>query len=387
VEIIPEEKDVTAGNADLAVGPAGQLAVVYQWWRKLPTSSKQVRLARSNDGGKTWIQPAASLDTSGRAFAPKVAWGGERNLVVAWSDEQRSSRVWDVYARRSPDGGNTWEPEQLLSRFPQNAPTDAYLRPELVSDGQKNFWAVWVGIRSGRSRLYLSRSTDAGQTWGDPMELSGQSQSVYGQRLVRAGERLLVVWQDKRTGRDRLFATGSSDGGVTWTAPTRVDHLSDDLQTDAFAPMAVMSPAGEVFVTWYDGRNGRDDIFVGRSADGGRTWDDKDVRLDMDEAGTSVSRFPNIARAADGRLAVAWDDDRAGYEGVYLRVRSSGPKAAWGPEMLVEPPSPKKAAKQPVVLWATDGSLQVAWEVLNYLAGPLAPTKRIDGRTLVLNKK
>ena len=40
VEIMPPEKDIVAGNADLAVGPDGQLTVAYQWWRRMPTSSK-----------------------------------------------------------------------------------------------------------------------------------------------------------------------------------------------------------------------------------------------------------------------------------------------------------------------------------------------------------
>lgn len=387
VEINPGEKDVTAGNADFALGPAGELTVAYQWWRRMPTSSKQIRVARSTDGGKTWIQPPTSLDTSGKAFAPKVAWGADRSLVVVWADEQRSNRVWDVFARRSPDGGNTWEPEQLLSRFPQNAPTDAYFRPEMITDGKKNFWAVWVAIRSGRSRLFLSRSTDAGHSWSDPVELSGQSQSVFGQRLASSGERVFVVWQDKRTGRDRLFSVSSPDGGVTWTAPTRVDHLPDDLKTDAFGPSVLMTPSGETFVAWNDGRNGRDDIFFARSADGGRTWDDKDVRLDTDEAGTAISRFPKMARAADGRIAVVWEDDRSGYEGVYARVRSTGSQPAWGPETLVEGPGPKKAVRLPVALWAPDGALQVAWEVWDYAGGPMAVTKRIDGRAIAPDKK
>jgi len=390
VEIVPQEKETTAGSADFAVGPAGELTVAYQWWRRIP-SSKQIRVARSTDGGKTWIQPPTPLDTSGKAFAPKVAWGRGQNLVVVWSDEQRSTnvgnRVWDIYARSSPDGGATWGPERLLSRFPQHSQTDAYIRPELISDGEDNVGAVWVGIRSGRSRLFLSRSTDGGRNWADPLELSGQSQSVFGQRVVRSGQRLLVVWQDKRTGRDRLFAVSSSDGGVTWTSPTRVDHLDADLTTDAFAPAVVMSPSGEVLVTWQDGRNGRDDLFVGRSVDGGRTWEDKDTRLDMDEQGTAMSRFSSIARAADGRIAVAWEDDRAGYEGIYLRVRGPGALPAWGPEMMVEPPGPKKAARMPVVLWGADGSLYVAWEVWNYGSGPMAVTKRIDGRKLVFDKK
>ena len=391
VEIIPQEKDVTAGSADFAVGPAGELTVAYQWWRRVP-SSKQIRVAHSTDGGKTWTQPPSSLDTSGKAFAPKVAWGRGQNLVVVWSDEQRSTnvgnRVWDIYARSSPDGGTTWGPERLLSRFPQHSQTDAYIRPELISDGEDNVWAVWVGIRSGRSRLFLSRSTDGGRNWADPLELSGQSQSVFGQRVVRAGQRLLILWQDKRTGRDRLFAVSSSDGGVTWTSPTRVDHLSADLAIDAFAPAVMMSPSGEVLVAWQDGRNGRDDIFVGRSIDGGRTWEEKDTRLDMDEPGIGMSRFSSIARAADGRIAVAWEDDRAGHEGIYLRVRSPGVPAAWGPEIMVEPPGPQKtAARMPVLLWGMDGFLYVAWEVWNYAAGPFAVTRRVDGRKLVFDKK
>ena len=382
VEIIPQEKDVTAGSADLALGPEGQLTVAYQWWRHMPTSGKQIRLARSTDGGKTWIQPETPLDTSGKAFTPKVVWGRNQSVVVVWADEQRSNRVWDVYARRSPDGGVTWEAEQLLSRFVQNSPTDAYIRPEIVADGEQTVWVAWVGIRSGRSRLFLSRSTDAGHTWTDPLELSGQSQSVFGQRILRSGQDLLIIWQDKRTGRDRLFAVNSSDGGVTWSAPTRVDHLPDDLQTDAFAPAVVMSPTREAIVIWHDGRHGRDDIFFGRSGDGGRTWDAKDVRLDMDEAGTAMSRFATVARAPDGRIAVAWEDDRAGYEGVYLRVRSAGSQPSWGAEIQVEGAGTKKAARQVALLWTGDGSLQVAWEAWNYRGGPLAVTKRIDGRRL-----
>jgi hypothetical protein len=38
-------------------------------------------------------------------------------------------------------------------------------------------------------------------------------------------------------------------------------------------------------------------------------------------------------------------------------------------------------------MWATDGALQVAWEVWDYTAGPLAPSRRIASRRLALDKK
>ena len=386
LDTVSSEPGVTTLDADVAFGPSNQVALAYQWRRHIPRT-KQVRLARSDDGGKTWTQSSTPVDTSGTSFAPKLGWGRGRTLVVVWADEGRGERAWDIYARRSPDAGGTWEPQQLLSRFPQQTKGDIYFRPEMVSDGQDRFWIVWVGLRNGRSRLYLSRSSDGGQTWADPVPLSGSSASVFGQRLVRSGERLLLVWQDTRTGKERIYAVGSGDGGATWSSPARVDHLPADSQTSANSPTAVLGPDGEALAVWQDGRNGRDDIFVGRSPDGGRTWETEDARLDMDEPGTAVSRFPTIARGEDGRLAVAWEDDRAGYEGIYLRVRAPGNSPAWGPEVVVAPPGQKKGARAVSLLWGRAGALYVAWEAWDYARGPLAATKQVDGRTLLLDKK
>ena len=261
LELLPSEPGVTALDPDVAFGPSKEVALAYQWRRNDPRT-KQIRLARSVDGGKTWTQSSTAVESSGKGFTPKLGWGRGRSLVVVWADERRANRAWDMYARRSPDGGGTWEPEQLLSRFPQGTTNDAFVRPEMIGDGRDRFWVVWLGLRNGRSSFYLSRSADGGRTWTDPVALSGESESVFGQRLVRSGERLLLVWIDARTGKDRIYSVTSGDGGVTWTSPTRVDHVPAGSQASAVSPAVVMSSDAEVFVAWHDGRNGRDDIFV-----------------------------------------------------------------------------------------------------------------------------
>lgn len=381
VEFRPSEKGVSARNADVDVGPSGELAVVYRWWRDKPRS-KQLRVASSADGGKTWSQPATSVENGGKSFSPKIAWSG-KSLVVVWADERRHNRIFDIYARRSPDGGKTWESEQILSVFPKQLRGDLYARPTLVSDGQDRLWAVWVGLRSGESALYLSRSTDGGRRWADPVALTGDSRSVYGEVLLRAGDRLLLVWHDMRTDQDRLYAVSSSDGGATWTTPVRVDHLSADSKANVASPTALLSPDGEAFVAWQDGRNGRDDIFLARSTDGGRTWGKEDLRMDTDEPGTAVSRFPKLAKAKDGRIALAWEDDRAGLEQIYVRVRAAGSAGEWGPELRVTTSlAPKHGAHLPGLLWDPDGALHVAWEVWDVTLAPDRIDKRIDGRTL-----
>lgn len=379
LEVPPAEAGVNALDPALAVGPAGELALVYQWRRHDPRA-KHVRLAASDDGGKSWTQPATPLDGSGQAFEPQVAWGENRTLVVAWADERRGTRLFDIYGRRSPDGGATWEPEQRLSQFPEEGPTDLHARPRLLGDGRGRFWLLWVGLRAGRSALYLSRSTDAGRTWTPPVALSGESVSVYGHTLQRAGERLLLVWQDTRTGRDRLYAVSSADGGATWTLPGRVDHLPDGSAAVAAFPSALLGPDGEALVVWQDTRNGREDIYLARSRDGGRSWGDSDQRLDADDAGTTVSRHPRLTRAPDGRVAVTWEDDRAGYERVYLRVRAAD--GGWGPETPVSPLTPKTAYRLPQLLWRPDGALALAWEVWDHTAGPLEVVKQLGGRTV-----
>ena len=193
---------------------------------------------------------------------------------------------------------------------------------------------------------------------------------------------MLVVWQDKPTAEyDRLYAVSSSDAGVTWTAPVRVDHLPDDSRVHASSATALLSPDGEVLVAWQDARNGREDIFLARSADGGRAWTKNDERMDMDEPGTAISRFPKLAKATDGRVAIAWDDDRAGREGVYVRVRSAGQDPEWGPEVLAAAPTAKLGARLPDLKWGPDG-LYVVWETWDYTLAPARISKQIAGRTL-----
>jgi hypothetical protein len=374
------EKGINAREPDLAVSAAGEVALVYQWRRDNPRS-KQIRFASSDDGGKRWTQPATQLDKEAKGFEPVVAWTRGKGLFVAWSDERRGRRLFDVYGRRSPDGGKTWEPEQLASRFPQTFPGDLHARPRVLSDGQDRLWLIWVGIRSGRSSVYLSRSVDGGKSWSEPQALTGDSRSVFGQNIVRSGDRMLMVWHDTRTGRDRIYAVTSSDAGVTWTDPVRVDHLPDATPVDATQPTILLRADGEALVAWQDARNGREDIFLSRSSDWGRSWGGEDQRMEMDEPGTAMSRSPKLAEARDGRIALAFEDDRDGHEGVYLRVRSGGAKPDWGPETVVAASTLKIGNRIPELAWGRDG-LHVAWEIWNYTGGPSGITKRIGAKTL-----
>jgi Neuraminidase (sialidase) len=83
-------------------------------------------LAVSTDGGRTWTRQDVSLAPLGanQAF-PAVVARGDGDVRVAWMDDREGhddgsgdgTARWNVYYRTSTDGGASWSPETILSRY------------------------------------------------------------------------------------------------------------------------------------------------------------------------------------------------------------------------------------------------------------------------------
>ena len=376
-QLRPEDTGISTLDGRLAVNPSGEIALAYRWVRFHP-KAKHIRVARSSGSGETWTFRSDSVDPAGQAFDPQVAWGNGKTIVLAWADERQGGRTFQIYLRRSPDGGSTWESEILMSG-PIPSPGSYHTAPRLLSDGKGRFWLLWIAVQNARAVLTLVRSEDDGRTWLPPQPISGDSFSVYGHSVNLAGSRLLVTWEDQKPDRpNRVYATSSKDGGVTWSPASEVDGLPGDSPTSAAGPSNALATSGEAWVAWHDDRNGRLDVFIAKSADGGVTWGSA-MRLDADAPGTAMSRYPKLAMNANGGVAVVWEDDRSGYEAVYGRIFSGG---RWSPEApLGTTLPPKKAGRAPRIIATRQGAFYVVWEIWDYTQGA-APMKSLDGALL-----
>ena len=91
----------------------------------------------------------------------------------------------------------------------------------------------------------------------------------------RNGE-VYIVYNANPDGPDGadIFFTRSTDGGATWSAPTRVNRDPGD--NDQLFPDIAVNVNGALEVAWYDQRldpeNFRMDIYHARSTDGGRSF-------------------------------------------------------------------------------------------------------------------
>jgi hypothetical protein len=80
--------------------------------------TERIFFARSEDAGATWssrIDVSAAPAGAAHAF-PAVAAGAPGDVRIAWMDA-RAGTQWNVYHRRSSDGGRSFGPEADLSTF------------------------------------------------------------------------------------------------------------------------------------------------------------------------------------------------------------------------------------------------------------------------------
>lgn len=218
------------------------------------------------------------------------------NLYVAWSrfDEYGSKKPEDkthIYFSRSKDNGKTFSVPHRISENPgdclDKSSTVMGAVPAVGPKGE--VYVVWAGPKG----LSFVKSTNGGFTFGNEKVLTETpgSWDFDVQGVFRCNGlpnmavdlspgphrgTIHVNWADKRNGDPDIFHMKSSDGGETWTKPTRVnDDAMGNGKDQFFTWMAVDPLDGSVNVVFFDRRDSDDTktgITMARSVDGGKTF-------------------------------------------------------------------------------------------------------------------
>jgi hypothetical protein len=145
-----------------------------------------------------------------------------------------------------------------------------------------------VGIFNVLSDVMFQKSTDAGRTWLPTAVLVRRgAPHVYAPDITTDSDgNVYIVWGDwyvDSTSENvrRNLCVRSSDGGTTWTAPTRVDDRPDSTKRGIDDPRIAADSAGNLFCAWGDGRAGIGHIWSSVSTDQGATWS-RNVQVDDD---------------------------------------------------------------------------------------------------------
>ncbi len=200
--------------------------------------------------------------------------------------------------------------------------------PQICCEGER-IYVVWYDRRGGFLDVYFNRSLDSGTTWLErDMRLdtpAGTSTSLI-PRMCCAGPAIYVAWYDDRDGKTDIYFNRSLDSGTTWLA-TDVRLDTDDAGSGQSREPAICCDGSNVCVAWFDDRDGSWDIRANRSLDGGTTWLADDVRVDR-EPGATRAELPRLCCHGNVVYA-AWVDERRGGRDVYAN-RSLDGGALWG---------------------------------------------------------
>lgn len=274
-------------------------------------------VAWSADAGATWKSvtlpgtdrwelagdPAVTFDGDGRAFALFIAFDRPDDYRFLGRAAHRNG----IFVSRSADGGRSWSRPSPVVEHPEAPGIPFEDKPMMTTDRWSdspwhgNLYVAWTQFRKESSGIRFARSTDGGQSFSAPIEISdapGSPQDTLGadegtDLAVGPGGTVYVVWSDS-TG---LLLDRSHDGGRSFgrdrhiraTGPI-VFPVRGVARANGYPSLELDPRSGRLYVTWVDRSAGEADVYLVTSADRGRTWSDP-VTVSEDAPGSGIDHF------------------------------------------------------------------------------------------------
>ncbi|WP_345635026.1 CehA/McbA family metallohydrolase [Rugosimonospora acidiphila] len=177
---------------------------------------------------------------------------------------------------------------------------------------------VVAEVHDGSSTTVVYRQVPPHGQPAKPVTLSGDSATARSPRVAVSGRDVWVVWADERgqeqPHRSSIYLRHSRNGGHSFDPETRLTHGTGR----AIHPAIALLDAEHPVVAWADNTGGAFDVYaqvVGLDRDPanlsatGKTTSPGDG-TDARSARFPASLFPSVAVGRDGRVLVAWQDDR-----------------------------------------------------------------------------
>ncbi len=255
-------------TADQTAGPYSNY--LYLGWRQFGASN--MRFVRSTDLGVTWSAPQTFIGGQG-AYVAVGPNGNTQGGSVYFAAVSGSS----IMVNRSTDGGATfgaqvnavnvtgpgvicagrWTVKNCIrnNEFPRMAADNGF------TSTRGNVYVVYAGNVTGpdNADIFLVKSTDYGVTWTSPLRVNDDAtitdQYLPSVSVDNTTGKVFVCWYDSRIDvasniLTRLYASVSTNGGVSFTTNENVSDVSHNPNS-----MAVGQPGGENYIGDYIGNS------------------------------------------------------------------------------------------------------------------------------------
>jgi hypothetical protein len=302
----PETRNLSKSKGE-AFGPS--VAVnkngttrVYVTYHDNSNGTTQAYLIHSKKKTKFKTKPVNITPHSGAAFSPRIALASDEALNIVWSDANEPGQR-AIFVRSTDQGGSFTDP------FVVSGSSTSAFDPEIAIDSTDAINIVWQDEDSGASAIMFARSTDGGQTFSTPAKVStGAGRAIEARIAADSKGRLNVVWVDESSGSAQAYYSRSTDNGQSFSDPMNV---SADPDADIHKPVVAVFN-DRVYVAFQNGDlfgedSGDRQVFLATSEDGGLTFGSpRQVSKADGQCGRAHS--PAMVVDSEGLLHIVWID-------------------------------------------------------------------------------
>src|SRR6185437_8146480 len=213
----------------------------------------------STDAGLTWSSGVLSGittfqggGTNSAVSDTNVAYDAKHGIWMISSLPISSSNI-QVAVSRSTDGGSTWGNPVVVANGPNLDKDWLACDSTPTSPFYGNCYMEWDD-NGAANQVYMSTSSDGGLTWPAKIAVPN-ALGLGGEPLVQPSGKVIVPFL---TNSSTISSYSSSNGGASWNAPVQIATVTDHavaggLRSDAL-PTAQIDAMGNVYVIWQDCR-------------------------------------------------------------------------------------------------------------------------------------
>jgi hypothetical protein len=281
------------------------MVATFQVGRIAPGGATAIGWATSADGGATWMRGSLPGLTKGEgsglydaASDPAVAYDAKHNVwMIASLPLSNASGTPAVVVSRSTDGGLTWG--NPVSVDPASVSSD---KNWIVCDSWPtsphygNCYLEWDDPFNNLEIL-MSTSSDGGLSWGAATPTANSASGIGGQPIVQPNGNVVVPIEAAQTQAALMEAFVSADGGATWSAPVTISNIQFHADAGGIRsgplPSAAIDGSGTVWNVWEDCRfrtNCLTNDLVYSTSADGVNWS-MVARIPIDDVSSTVDHF------------------------------------------------------------------------------------------------
>ena len=309
--------DGLSWGPDLAVDATNNIHVVWYEYDTVD-SLESIDYKRSTDGGTTWTATKALVsDAPGNLGTPVIASDSNNIIYVAWN-KWIGGANFDIYYKRSTDGGITWSASKRLTWTSGSSGS-----PCIAIDSSNTIHIVWTDDTPGNGEIYYKKSTNGGSTWMTKRLTWNSGFSSKPHIAVDSSNSICIVWQDDESGNTEIYYKRSTDGGTSWTTKRLTWNSGDSLD-----PIIAADSGGNIHIVWHDHSPGDGEIYYKKSTNGGAAWTSKRLTWNSENSGV-----PDLTIDTSDNLHIVWQNEVSGIYNVFFK-RSTNAGTTWTSKRL-----------------------------------------------------